>query len=314
MARRGSGYRIAVLCSALLHGGLLYLLISGWYPEFHRRELVQPSYIEATLLQVERPAPQPARPAPAQAEQSKPEPAKPEPAKPEPPKPEPPKPEPPKPEPAKPEPKPVADDTAAKRAEQAAREKAAQQKLAQETAAKEKLALQKAAQEKATQEKLAKEKAAKEQAAKDQEKAAKEKLAKEKAAREKAEQEARAQREQQQAAAQAAEQAQAAAQQSVSTYGDYVRDRIAANWSRPPSARRDMQVELQIRIVPTGQVMGVAVTRSSGDPAFDQSAITAVERAGRFDRLQELARKDPLLFEEYFRKFTLVFRPEDLRL
>ena len=304
MARRGSGYRIAVLCSALLHGGLLYLLISGWYPEFHRRELVQPSYIEATLLRVERPAPQPARPAPAQADQSKPEPAKPEPAKPEPPKPE----------PAKPEPKPVADDAAAKRAEQVAREKAAQQKLAQETAAKEKLALRKAAQEKAKQEKLAKEKAAKEQAAKDQEKAAKEKLAKEKAAREKAEQEARAQREQQQAAAHAAEQAQAAAQQLVSTYGDYVRDRIAGNWSRPPSARRDMQVELQIRIVPTGQVMGVAVTRSSGNPAFDQSAITAVERAGRFDRLQELARKDPLLFEEYFRKFTLVFKPEDLRL
>jgi colicin import membrane protein len=75
-----------------------------------------------------------------------------------------------------------------------------------------------------------------------------------------------------------------------------------------------MQVELQIRIVPTGQVMGVVVTRSSGDPAFDQSAVSAVERAGRFDRLQELARKDPLLFEQYFRKFTLVFRPEDLRL
>ncbi|MGE3970283.1 MAG: cell envelope integrity protein TolA, partial [Porticoccaceae bacterium] len=272
-------------------GGLLYLLISGWYPEFRRRELAQPGYIEATLLQVERPAP--TQPAPAKAQQPKSEPAKPEPAKPEPPKPPPPK----------PEPKPVADDTAAKRAEQVAREKAVREKLAQEKAVKEKLALQKAAQEKATKEKAAKEKAAKE-------KAAKEKLAKEKAAREKAEQEARAQREQQLAA----EQALAAAQQSVSTYGDYVRDRIAGNWSRPPSARRDMQVELQIRIVPTGQVMGVAVTRSSGDPAFDQSAITAVERAGRFDRLQELARKNPLLFEQNFRKFTLVFRPEDLRL
>ncbi len=292
MARRGSGYRTAVLCSALLHGGLLYLLISGWHPEFHRRELAQPSYIEATLLQVERPAPQPVKSAPAKSEPPRPAPPAPEPPKPEPPKPEPPK------------PKPAADDTAAKHAEQVAQEKAAQQKLAQETAVKEKMALQKAAQEKAAAEKTAKEKAAKEQAAKEQEKAAKEKLAKEKAAREKAEQEARAQREQQ----------QAAAQQSVSTYGDYVRDRIAGNWSRPPSARRDMQVELQIRIVPTGQVMGVVVTRSSGDPAFDQSAVSAVERAGRFDRLQELARKDPLLFEQYFRKFTLVFRPEDLRL
>jgi colicin import membrane protein len=75
-----------------------------------------------------------------------------------------------------------------------------------------------------------------------------------------------------------------------------------------------MEVELQIRIVPTGQVMGVTITRASGDPAFDQSAVCAVERAGRFDRLQELARKDPLLFEQYFRKFNLVFRPEDLRL
>ncbi|MFZ2209724.1 MAG: cell envelope integrity protein TolA [Porticoccaceae bacterium] len=302
MARRGSGYRTAVLCSALLHGGLLYLLISGWHPEFQRRELAQPSYIEATLLQVERPAPQPVKSAPAKSEPPKPAPPAPEPPKPEPPKPEPPK------------PKPAADDNAAKRAEQVAQEKAAQQKLAQETAVREKLALQKAAQEKAAAEKAVKEKAAKEQAAKDQAKAAKEKLAKEKAAREKTEQAARAQREQQQAAQQAAEQAQAAAQQSVSTYGDYVRDRIAGNWSRPPSARRDMQVELQIRIVPTGQVMGVAVTRSSGDPAFDQSAVSAVERAGRFDRLQELARKDPLLFEQYFRKFTLVFRPEDLRL
>lgn len=305
MTRRGSGYRIAVLCSAFLHGGLLYLLISGWYPEFQRRDLVQPSYIEATLLQIERPAP--TRSAPAKVQQPKPEPAKPEPPKPEPAKPEPAKPEPPK-------PKPVANDADAKRAEQATREKAAQEKLARETAVKEKLALQKAAQEKATKEKAAKEKAAKEQAAREQEKAAKDKLAKEKAVREKAEQEARAQRAQQLAAQQAAEQAQAAAQQSVSTYGDYVRDRIAGNWSRPPSARRDMQVELQIRIVPTGQVMGVVVTRSSGDPAFDQSAITAVERAGRFDRLQELARKDPLLFEQYFRKFTLIFRPEDLRL
>ncbi len=302
MARRRSGYRTAVLCSTLLHGGLLYLLISGWHPEFQRRELVQPSYIEATLLQVERPAPQPVKSAPAKAEPPKPAPPAPEPPKPEPPKPEPPK------------PKPAADDNAAKRAEQVAQEKAAKQKVAQETAVREKRALQKAAQEKAAAEKAVKEKAAKEQAAKDQAKAAKEKLAKEKAAREKAEQAARAQREQQQAAQQAAEQAQAAAQQSVSTYGDYVRDRIAGNWSRPPSARRDMQVELQIRIVPTGQVMGVVVTRSSGDPAFDQSAVSAVERAGRFDRLQELARKDPLLFEQYFRKFTLVFRPEDLRL
>lgn len=315
MARRGSGYRIAVLCSTLLHGALLYLLISGWHPEFHPPPLPQQNYIEASLLQMERPAQQAARAAPAKPA--------PEPPAPEPPKAEP-TPEPPKPEPPKP------DMAEVRRAEQAAQQKAAQEKQAQETAAREKLAQQKAAlekaaaekavQEKALAKKAAEEKAAKDKVAKEQaekaakDKVAREKAAQEKAAREKAEQAARALREQQEAAQRAAAQAQAAAEQSVATFGDYVRDRVADNWSRPPSARRDMQVELQIQIVPTGQVMGVVVTRSSGDAAFDQSAVSAVQRAGRFERLQELAHKDPLSFEQYFRRFKLVFRPEDLRL
>ena len=178
-------------------------------------------------------------------------------------------------------------------AEKAAREKAAAEKAAREKAAREKAAAEKAAREKAAAEKAAQEKAAAEKAA--QEKAAAEKAAQEKAARERADQ-------------------QAAAQQLVASYESYVRDRITGNWNRPPSARRDMQVELQVRLVPTGQVMGVAVVRSSGDPAFDQSAVNAVQQVGRFDRLQELSRKDPLLFEQNFRTLNLTFRPDDLRL
>ena len=167
------------------------------------------------------------------------------------------------------------------------------QRVASEKAAREKAAAEKAAREKAAAEKAAQEKAAAEKAA--QEKAAAEKAAQEKAARERADQ-------------------QAAAQQLVASYESYVRDRITGNWNRPPSARRDMQVELQVRLVPTGQVMGVAVVRSSGDPAFDQSAVNAVQQVGRFDRLQELSRKDPLLFEQNFRTLNLTFRPDDLRL
>ena len=100
----------------------------------------------------------------------------------------------------------------------------------------------------------------------------------------------------------------------IASYGDYVKDRIISNWNRPPSARRDMEAVLQVRLVPTGQVMGVAVVRSSGDPAFDQSAVNAVQQVGRFDRLQELSRKDPLAFEQNFRTLNLTFRPDDLRL
>ena len=54
----------------------------------------------------------------------------------------------------------------------------------------------------------------------------------------------------------------------ASSYADYIFERVAANWSRPPSARRDMEVELLVQLVPTGQVVSVVVVRSSGNTAF----------------------------------------------
>lgn len=202
------------------------------------------------------------------------------------------------------EPAPPRADPAEVQRQRAAADKAAQEKAAQEKAAREKAAADKAAREKAAADKAAREKAAQEKAA--AEKAAREKAAAEQAARQKAAAE--------QAAREQAAAENAAAQQLIASYESYVRDRITGNWNRPPSARRDMQVELQVRLVPTGQVMGVAVIRSSGDPAFDQSAVNAVQQVGRFDRLQELSRKDPLLFEQNFRTLNLTFRPDDLRL
>ena len=66
-----------------------------------------------------------------------------------------------------------------------------------------------------------------------------------------------------------------------------------------------------IQLVPTGQVVSVMIVQSSGNGAFDRSAEQAVHKAGRFDKLKELP---PRVFETYFRKLRLVFRPEDLRL
>ncbi|GMU46415.1 MAG: hypothetical protein AMXMBFR26_11970 [Porticoccaceae bacterium] len=315
MRRSGSGYPTAILISLLLHGGVIALLVSGWHPEFKPRQLPQSTYMEAALLQMDAPPP-PGR------KQAKPAP-----------------PSPPRPDPAEIQRQQQAardkaaaaqaakEQAAAKAAQQkaaqqkvaqekAAAEKAAAEKVAREKMAREKVAADKAAAEKAAKEKAAKEKAAKEQAAKD--KAAREQAAREKAARDKAAQEkaaqAKAAAEQAARDKAAAEQAAAVQGQMIATYGDYVRDRIISNWNRPPSARRDMEAVLQVRLVPTGQVMGVSVIRSSGDPAFDQSAVNAVQQVGRFERLQELSRKDPLLFERTFRTLTLTFRPEDLRL
>jgi TonB family protein len=52
------------------------------------------------------------------------------------------------------------------------------------------------------------------------------------------------------------------------------------------------------------------VLNSSGSAAFDRSAVNAVEKAGEFPQLQNLP---PREFEKTFRRFRLLFRPEDLR-
>ncbi len=97
----------------------------------------------------------------------------------------------------------------------------------------------------------------------------------------------------------------------TASYVALITEQIQKNWSRPPSARNDMEAELVIQIVPTGDVVSVTVARSSGNQAFDRSAENAVLKAGRFPELQNLNSR---VFERNFRRLRLKFRPEDLRL
>lgn len=108
-----------------------------------------------------------------------------------------------------------------------------------------------------------------------------------------------------------AEEEQALAEGSeTTTYEEAIAMAIEDNWSRPPSARRNMQVVLRIQLIPTGEVVGVSVLKSSGDDAFDRSAVNAVNKAARFP---EVANAPPQVFERHLRSLQLVFRPEDLR-
>ena len=97
-------------------------------------------------------------------------------------------------------------------------------------------------------------------------------------------------------------------EQILAYIGQVQRD-IVSRWSRPPSARNGMQAILRVRLVPTGEVIDVSVEQSSGNEAFDRSALLAVERSERFQ-----VPSDPNLFEKNFRSFTVLFRPEDLLL
>ena len=84
---------------------------------------------------------------------------------------------------------------------------------------------------------------------------------------------------------------------------------VQENWSRPPSARNGMRAILQIRMLPTGELVSALITESSGDVAFDRSAENAAYRAAPFRELQTL----PInLFNRNFRTLSLIFQPEDL--
>ncbi|MFF7707984.1 cell envelope integrity protein TolA [Pseudomonas sp. NPDC007930] len=93
-------------------------------------------------------------------------------------------------------------------------------------------------------------------------------------------------------------------------FDDLIRSRTAENWNRPPSARKGMAVRVRINMLPDGTVSRVVVDKSSGDSAFDASAVAAVQNIGRLTEMQGLSPQD---FAPY-RNFTITFTPEDLAL
>jgi colicin import membrane protein len=92
-------------------------------------------------------------------------------------------------------------------------------------------------------------------------------------------------------------------------YVAQIQREIVQNWSRPPSARNGMEALLRVLLIPTGEVVDVKVEDSSGNDAFDRSAVLAVTKARRF-----VVPTDSQRFERDFREFTVLFRPDDLRL
>ncbi len=97
--------------------------------------------------------------------------------------------------------------------------------------------------------------------------------------------------------------------EKAQAYVARIQQEIINNWSRPPSARNGMEALLRVFLVPTGEVVNVVVEESSGNEAFDRSALLAVNKAKRFQ-----VPDDSRQFERNFREFTVLFRPEDLRL
>ena len=95
--------------------------------------------------------------------------------------------------------------------------------------------------------------------------------------------------------------------EEISYYSNLIRDQVMMNWKQPSSAIKGMSAELVITLVPTGEIIQIELVRSSGNLAFDNSSINAVQKVSKFDGLTMGNR----LFNSHFRKFTLVFNPEN---
>jgi len=97
----------------------------------------------------------------------------------------------------------------------------------------------------------------------------------------------------------------------ANSFSEVIYSRVYQNWSYPPSTRKGMHCEISMRLVPTGRVVSVTITKGSGNAAFDRSAEQAVWKAEQFPELKELP---SAVFEQYFRETKLIFEPQDTRL
>ncbi|MDC1509817.1 TonB C-terminal domain-containing protein [Oceanospirillaceae bacterium] len=95
--------------------------------------------------------------------------------------------------------------------------------------------------------------------------------------------------------------------------GNYIRNEIMQKWVMPANAVTGMVVELVIQLLPSGEVISIEVSYrdASATDSFVNSVIRAVKKVQSFSKLSQL---NPALFDANFRKFTLKFKPEDLRI
>ena len=95
-------------------------------------------------------------------------------------------------------------------------------------------------------------------------------------------------------------------QSVINQYKAMITAKVRQNWIVPASATEGMSCEVQVRLIPSGDVITVQLTRSSGDETFDRSVENAVRKAsplpvppvesGAFDLFRDL--KFPFTLEK----------------
>ncbi len=96
-------------------------------------------------------------------------------------------------------------------------------------------------------------------------------------------------------------------QKIIAEYQMKILKAIAAQWVKiPDSTDRSLYCVYTIQLAPSGDVMGVKLVQSSGDPALDRAAETAIYKASPLP-----VPRDPINFGP-FRRFTIQLIPRPL--
>src|SRR5271165_5145935 len=263
---------IAAILAVSVHVAfVLFLVISVNWQNRMPEPVTAELYVPPTVTKGE--APEPPRSEPPNAEPPKPEPPKPQPPKPEAPKPQPPKPEPPKPPPPVEQPKP---DIAFKEKQERLKKEQAEQAEHDRKEKEKQDADKKLQQEKRLAE------------------------ARERQAREAEALKAQAERERQTQQKAAADAARAKAD------ADYIRRiqaKIRGNVVVPPDLQGDPEAVFDVVQLPTGEIIDVQLSKSSGVRAYDEAVQRAIIKSSPLPRPDS-----PDMFR---RDLTLKFRPLD---
>ena len=89
-------------------------------------------------------------------------------------------------------------------------------------------------------------------------------------------------------------------------YTALIKNQVMENWKRPSNISPDLKTEIEIILVPTGEIISSKIIQGSGNNVFDESAMRAISKVQTFEGLNMQMN----LFDEHFRNFILIFRPD----
>lgn len=98
-------------------------------------------------------------------------------------------------------------------------------------------------------------------------------------------------------------QRQSAMQRMINEYVLYIKEKVQRSWIRPPSSGTELSCTVEVRLIPSGEVIDAKIVRSSGNAPFDRSVETAVFKASPLP-----VPPDPEVMEQ-FRTLRFEFKP-----